>query len=149
MLGFTPFTVIQALAAAGHVLPLQHNTDVRIDFLQLSVVRWRLQQGILPDSQLLHKAAFAGRTDILQLAHTLRLPITADMIRAAATKSKWEVLVRACRNGVPFDYERMQQLLRQKDPRHDFYDQEQQAELLSLLQHMHEHASPLHELVDA
>ncbi len=45
-----------------------------------------------------------------------RVPITTDMIHEATAKLQWNVLVWACRNGVPFDYKRMPQLLRQNNP---------------------------------
>ncbi len=106
----------------------------------LSVVRWLLQQGMNFDFKMLREAAHAGRVDILQLAHSMRVPITADMIAEAALNSKWEVLVWASRNGVPIDYAHIQhQLLLQS---RKFIYPEQRAELLHLLRHVYKHEPP-------
>ncbi len=67
----------------------------------MSAVRWLLQQGLTFDCQLILQAARFGRVDILQPAHSVRVPITADMITEAISHKNWEVLVwaskwRAC-----------------------------------------------------
>ncbi len=77
------------------------------------------------------EAARAGRVDILQLAHSMRVPVTAEMITAAALDSKWNVLVWACRNGVPVDCTRMWEVLLQEDA--VFVSGAQKMELLALL----------------
>ncbi len=126
--------IMQALVAAGHVLPKPTNRLPLEQYLYhapVSAVCWLLQQGIVFDSDTLLSAARAGRLDILQLAYSKRVPITAEMISAAALKSKWEVLVWACRNGVIFDCAHMEQLLRQKYQTFSFA--EQKLELLELL----------------
>ncbi len=126
--------VMKALVAAGHVLSKSANQIARIHLSPdspLSAVRWLVQQGMTFDSELLAWSARAGRVDMLQLAHNMRVPITAEVITAAAAESNWEVLVWASRNGVPIDCARLQQLLRQK--RSKFKFPEQKAELLALL----------------
>ncbi len=126
--------VIQALVAAGHVLPKPINRFAleRLAYnAPMSVVRWLLQQGMTFDNDMLLSAARAGRLDILQLAYSKRVPITADMITAAASESNWEVLVWACHKGVIFDLAPVQQLLRQKHQTFSFA--EQKSELVELL----------------
>ncbi len=112
----THWFVIQALVAAGHVLPKPINQfalEHRAYDAPLSVMRWLLQkQGMTFESKMLVEASRSGRVDILQLAHNMRVPITADTITAAGEELKWGVLVWACRNGVPIDCARMQNLLR-------------------------------------
>ncbi len=106
----------------------------------LSVVRWLLQQGMTFDNDMLLCAARAGRLDILQLAYSKRVPITADMISAAVLESKWEVLVWACRKGVIFDCAHMQQLLRRKSLAFRFA--EQKSELVELLRDVRKRGGP-------
>ncbi len=130
------WSVIKALVAAGHVLPLPINKFSRARHAHnapLRVVRWLLQQGMTFDDEMLRMAAQAGRVDILQLAHSMRVPITLDTITAAARKSHWEVLVWACRNGVPVECTRILHLLRHEHYISFTFD-EQKAELVSLLQ---------------
>ncbi len=109
-------------------------------YAPLSVVRWWLQQGMTFDGEMLLQAARCGRVDILQLAHSMRMRgrvrITAAMITAAAQESKWQVLVWACRNGVPVDDKLMEQLQSLKPI--NFAFAKQKAELVSLLQRVHE-----------
>ncbi len=135
--------VIQALVAAGHVLPKPINRFALAHHAYnapMSVVRWLLQQGMTFESDLLLCAARAGRVDILQLAYSKRVPITADMISAAASESKWEVLVWACRTGVIFDCAHMQQLLRRKSLAFSFA--EQKFELVELLRDLRKRGGP-------
>ncbi len=130
--------VIQALVAAGHALPTPINTfALRHGAFNapLSLVRWLLQHGMTFDHDMLQMAAQSGRVDIIQLAHSMRVPITPDIITAAAKTSHWEVLVWACRNGVPVEHTRILHL--DQLNRVDFKFDEQHAELVSLLQDVH------------
>ncbi len=134
-----PWSVIQALVSAGHLLPKDINQfALKHDIIEasLSVVRWLLQQGMRFDSEILSEAARAGRVDILQLAHTMCVPITADMINTGT----WEVVIWACRNGVPVNSTILQQLVRTTDL---FDFPEQKAELLSLLRSVRKHQPPV------
>ncbi len=105
-------------------------------YAPLSVVRWWLQQGMTFDGEMLLQAARCGRVDILQLARSMRMRITAAMITAAVQGSKWQVLVWACRNGVPVDDTLMEQL-QSIEPIY-FAFAEQKAELVSLLRRVRE-----------
>ncbi len=140
-----PWPVIQALVAAGHVLPKHINQFARackVHDAPLSAVRWWLQQGMTFDDEMLLQAARCGRVDILQLAHSIhmrgRVRITAAMITAAAQESKWQVLVWACRNGVPVDDTLMEQLQSLKPIDDNFAFAKQKAELVSLLRRVRE-----------
>ncbi len=129
---------MQALVAAGHILPKHINQFARIAFdTPLSVVRWLLQQGMTFENEMLMNIARFGRVDILQLAHSIHVPITADMIAAAAISSHWNVVIWACRNDVPVDCACIQQWLGQIQLL--FQYPEQQEELLSLLRHTSKH----------
>ncbi len=141
---YIPWPVIKALVAAGHVLPkpiYQFALKHHVGDEPLSTWRWLLQQGMPFDSAVLLSVAGSGRLDVLQLAYSNRVPITADIITEAARQSRWAVLVWACRNGVIFDCAHIQQLLlRQKYLRFSF--DEQKSELLELLQDMRKHDGP-------
>ncbi len=99
-----------------------------------------LQQGKTFEYAILSEFVRAGRVDILQLAHAMHAPITADMIDSG----NWEVVIWACRHGVPVNCERLEQLVRQSS-RFDF--PEQKSELLSLLRCVRKR--PLSVLADA
>ncbi len=127
------WSVVQALVAAGHVLPKPINAFAvkhHAFNAPMSVVRWLLQQGMTLEGGILLDAARAGRLDVLQLAQNMHIPITVDEIHVACSNSHWEVLSWACRHGVPVDWERLQKLLLVKGLR--FKSEEQKTEVISL-----------------
>ncbi len=106
--------------------------------------------GMTFDAELLLEAARAGRVDILRLAHSMHTPITSDMIHSAVLNSHFEVLIWACKNGVPVDRARMQRLIRKSNTL-EYKFQKQDTELLCLLRNAHKRGKstlPEHENVD-
>ncbi len=143
---FAPWSVYEALAHSGHMLPTPINqfaVDRNFITAPLSVTRWLAQHGGLTfDCEILSLAAMHSREDILHFAHDngANLSDIHLAIFNAAIAGNWHVVVWCSRNriGHSIDWSHLQKIASSQPLQSFGGNSNMQADILYLLETMKE-----------